>query len=96
MLQTDELLPTKKMQTYLISPTSREIKEYQGRLILLTKGSFHFSGMFTGWTHSRLKSGGKQILETGELLKMPKKQTYLKSPTSREKEDFREKYLLFY
>ena len=36
------------------------------------------------------------MLQTDELLAIKKKQTYLISPTSREKEDFREKSLLFY
>ena len=62
----------------------------------MTNRSFHLSGMFTDWTDSRLKSDCKQIVQTGEILKTPNKQTYLISPTPREKKDFREKSLLFY
>ena len=39
MVQTDELQRTKKKQTNLISPTSREKEEFQRRLFLLTKRS---------------------------------------------------------
>ena len=58
------------------------------KTFLLTKRSFPFSGKFIDWTDSRLKSDCKHIVQTGELLKTPKKQTYLMSPTSREIEDF--------
>ena len=44
MVQSDELQRTKKKQTYLISPISREKEDYQRRLFLLTKRSFKFSG----------------------------------------------------
>ena len=44
MAQNDELQRTKKKQTYLISPTAREIEDFQRRLFLLTKRGFNFSG----------------------------------------------------
>ena len=40
MVQTDELQRTKKKQTYLISPTSREIEDYQRRLFFTDKEKF--------------------------------------------------------
>ena len=74
MVQTDELLKPPKRQTYLISPTSREIEDFE-KTFLLTKRRFHFSGNFTDWTDSRLKSDCKKNVQTEELLKTPKKQT---------------------
>ena len=86
IVQTGDILKTPKK--HLISPTSREIEDFREDFFLLTKRSFHFSGKFTDWTYSMLKSDCKQIVQTEELLKTPKKQTYLISPTSREIEDF--------
>ena len=54
----------------------------------MSKRSFHFSGKFTDWTDSRLRSDFKEIVQTEELPKNSEKQRYLISPTSREIEDF--------
>ena len=88
MVQTDELLRTMKKLTYLISSTSREKEDFQRRLFLLTKRSSHFCGKFIIFSESPLISDCNEIVETSELQKTKKKETYLTSPTSREIEDF--------
>ena len=40
MVQSDELQRTKKKQTYLISPISREKEDYQRRLFFTDKEKF--------------------------------------------------------
>ena len=40
MVQTNELQRTKKKQTYLISPTSREKEDFQRRLFFTDKEKF--------------------------------------------------------
>ena len=60
MVQTDELLGTKKKQTYLISPTSREREDFS-----TDKEVSNFSGKFIDWTGSRLTSDCKQIVQAG-------------------------------
>ena len=89
MVKTNELQRSKRKQTYLISPTSREKEDFQRRLFfLLKKRSFHFCGKFVIFSESPLISDCKEIVETSELQKTKKKETYLTSPTSREIEDF--------
>ena len=89
ILQTGELLKTPKKNRHISYHLHLEKKKiFREDFFLLTKRSFNFSGKFTDWTDSRLKSDCKQIVQTRELLKSPKKQTYLISPTSREIEDF--------
>ena len=88
MVQTNELQRTKKKQTYLISPKSRENEDFQRRLFLLRNRSFHFSGKFVIFSESPLISDCKEIVQPRELQKTKKEETYLISPTSREIEDF--------
>ena len=88
MVQTDELLRTKKKQTYPISPTSREIEDFYRRLFFTDKEKFQVFSKVTILAISRLKSGWIQVVETDEILRTKKKQTYLISPTTREIEDF--------
>ena len=88
MVKTNELQRSKKKQTYLILPKSREKEDFQRRLFLLKKRSFHFCGKFVIFSESPLISDCNEIVETSELQKTKKKETYLISSTSREIEDF--------
>ena len=56
MVQTDEQLRTKKKQTYLISPTSREIEDFLRRLFLTDKEKLQVFWKVTNLAISRLKS----------------------------------------
>ena len=72
-----------KKHTYLISPQSREIEDFYRRLFFTDKEK-HFSDKFTVY----LAPIRLQTVYTANLMKIPKKQKYLISPTSREIEDF--------
>ena len=78
-----------------MSPTSREIEDFLRRLFLTDKEKFQVFWKVTNLAISRLKSDWKQMVQTDELLRTKKKQTYIMSPTSREKEDFYRR-LFFY
>ena len=88
LVQLSERQKVPKKIIYLISASPRELEDFLRRLFLLTKRSSQFSRKFTDWTDYRLKSDCTHIVQTGKLLKTPKNQTYLISPTSREIEDF--------
>ena len=88
MVQADELLGTKKKQTYLISPTSREKEDFYRRLFFTDKEKFQVYWKVTILAISSLKSDCIQMVQAHELLRTKKKQTYLISPTSVETEDF--------
>ena len=53
MVQSDELQRTKKKQTYLISPISREKEDYQRRLFFTDKEKFHHSYLDSNKTEYR-------------------------------------------
>ena len=55
MVQSDELERTKKKQTYLISPISREKEDYQRRLFFTDKEKFQVLRKVTILVISRLK-----------------------------------------
>ena len=55
MVQSDELQRTKKKQTYLISPISREKEDYQRRLFFTDKEKFQVFRKVTILVISRLK-----------------------------------------
>ena len=95
MVQTDQLLRTKKKQTYLISPTSREIEDFYRSLFFTDKEKFQVFWKVTNLAISRLNSDKFLQVNTEELLRTKKNQTYFISPTSREKEDFYRR-LFFY
>ena len=63
-------------------------KTFREDFFLLKKRSFHFCGKFVIFSKSPLISDCNEIVETSELQKTKKKETYLISPTSREIEDF--------
>ena len=88
MVKTDELLRTKKKQTYIMSPTSREKEDFYRRLFFTDKEKFQVFWKVTNLAISRLKSDWPQMVHTEKLLRTKKKQTNLISPTSREIEDF--------
>ena len=87
MVKTNELQRSKKKQTYIL-PTSREKEDFREDFFLLRNRSFQFSGKFVIFSESPLISDCKEIVETSEIQKSKKKETYLISPTSRELEDF--------
>ena len=75
MVQTDELLRTKKKQTYIMSPTSREKEVFYRRLFFTDKEKFQVFWKVTILAISRLKSDWIQMVQTDELLRTKKKQT---------------------
>ena len=87
MVKTDELLRTKKKQTYIISPTSRNRRLLE-KTFFTDKEKFQVFWKLTNLAISRLKSDWIQMVMTDELLRTEKKQAYPISPTSREIEDF--------
>ena len=95
MVQTDELLRTKKKQTYIMSPTSREKEDFYRRLFFTDKEKFQVFWKVTILALSRLKSDSIQMVQADELLRTKKKQTYLISPTSVEIEDSLEKTFFY-
>ena len=56
MVKTDELLRTKKKQTYIMSPTSREKEDFYRRLFFTDKEKFQVFWKVTNLAISRLKS----------------------------------------
>ena len=56
MVKTDELLRTKKKQTYIMSPTSRENQDFYRRLFFTDKEKFQVFWKVTNLAISRLKS----------------------------------------
>ena len=62
-------------------------KTFREDFFLLKKRSFHFCGKFVIFSESPLISDCNEIVETSELQKTKKKETYLISSTSREIED---------
>ena len=68
-------------------------KTFREKFFLLRNRIFHFSGKFVIFSESPLISDCKEIVQPRELQKTKKKQTYLISPTSREKEDFQRRLL---
>ena len=75
MVKTNELQRSKKKQTYLISPTSREKEDFQRRLFFNEKEKFPFSGKFVIFSEYPLISDCKEIVQPRELQKTKKKQT---------------------
>ena len=83
IVQTRKLLKTPRNQTYLISNTSRNRR-------LLEKTFFYWEKFQVFWkvtilAISRLKSDWIQMVQTDELLRTKKRQTYIISPTSRDR-----------
>ena len=91
MVQTKELQRTKKKHITYISRNRRLLQ----KTFLLRYRSFYFSGKFAIFSESSLISDCKEIVQPRELQKTKKKETYLISPTSREREDFQRR-LFFY
>ena len=56
MVKTDELLRTKKKQTYIMSPTSREKEDFYRRLFFTDKEKFQVFWKVANLAISRLKS----------------------------------------
>ena len=77
----------KKTDISYITYISRKRRLSEKTFFLLKKRSFHFCGKFVIFSESPLISDCNEIVETSELQKTKKKETYLTSPTSREIED---------
>ena len=95
MVQTNELQRTKKKTDIsYITYISRKRRLSEKTFFLLKKRSFRFSGKWPFWPYldsSKIEYRWYKLMNYKELRK---KQTYLISPTSREKEDFQRRLFL--
>ena len=92
MVQSDELQRTKKTDISNITYISRKRRLLEKTFFLLTTRSFKFSRKGPLWSYLDSNKTEKQMVQTKQILRSKRNQSYLISSTSREKEDYQSRF----